>query len=211
MNRRNFVKTLIAPAFILPLTGAGERSAGEGSLYVISDHPERYVPLLLDELRRLGLSKTKEPSLRSARIQESQLPSFTATLNDRVIDFRRPELASLWRRMQQEDPSSRLTIVDLGRPRGLAKHGAEVMVKVDGKIIDGVPLGGGASRIYHLPGGLITVRIAEGAARVVSSSCAQKICLSSPPISSAGERIICAPHRFIMEIPGRKAWDTTTG
>ncbi len=211
MNRRNFVKILIAPAFILPLTGAGERSAGEGSLYVISDHPERYVPLLLDELRRLGLSKTKEPSLRSARIQESQLPSFTATLNDRVIDFRRPELASLWRRMQSESPSDRLTVIDLGRPRSFGRQGTEAIIKVDGQIIDRLPLSGSGTRDYPARGGQISVRVAQGAARVVSSNCARKICLSSPPVSAAGERIICAPHRFIMEIPGRGAWDTTTG
>jgi hypothetical protein len=211
MNRRDFVKTLVAPAFIIPLAQAGERGAEEEAIYLISDHPERYVPLLLAELRRLDLIETKTIHLRSTRMEASETPSFTVLLNGRVIDLRRSEMASLWRRMQSESSSDRLTVIDLGRPQSFGRQGTEAIIKVDGRIIDKLPLSGSGTRHYPARGGQISVRVAQGAARVVSSSCARKICLSSPPVSAAGERIICAPHRFILEIPGRRAWDTTTG
>jgi len=211
MNRRDFVKAVIAPAFIIPLTRARERGPEEKSLYLISGHPEKYVPFLLNELRRLDLIEAKNFRLRSDRMETSETPSFTVLLNGRVIDLRRSQLASLWRRMQTESPSNRLTVIDFGRPQSSGRQGKEAIIKVDGQIIDRLPLNGSGTRHYPARGGQISVRVAQGAARVVSSSCARKICFSSPPVSSAGERIICAPHRFIMEIPGRGTWDTTTG
>jgi hypothetical protein len=211
MNRRDFVKTLVAPAFIIPLARPGERGAGEKSLYLISGQPEKYVPLLLAELRRLGLIETKPIRLRSARMEAPEMPSFTVLLDGRVIDLRRSELASLWRRMQSESPSDRLTVVDLCRPQSSIRQGTEAVIKVDGQIIDRIPLSDSGTRNYPARGGQVSVRISQSAARVVSSTCARKICLSSPPVCAAGERIICAPNRFIMEIPGRGDWDTTIG
>lgn len=211
MNRRDFVRTLVAPAFIWPLTRSGGQGQGQGTLFVISDHPERYVPHLIEELRRQGIAGRNKPSVRSAGIQEFQPPSFTATLNGRVIDLRRPGLASLWQDMQRENASRRLTVVEWGGPGRPDKQGAEAVVRIDGFIIDRLPLRSNIRRVYPVRGGCITVRTGQGAVRVEDSPCRQKICASSPPISAAGERIICAPARFIIEIPGRGAWDTTTG
>jgi hypothetical protein len=162
-------------------------------------------------MRPLGFGKTKAPRFRTATLRQSRLPSFTATLNGRVIDVRRPALTSLWQRMQCEDPSRRLTIVVWGGTKISAGQGAEIVVKVEGNVVDKLPLRHNATRAYAVKGGRIAIEVADGAARVMSSGCAQKICLSSAPISTVGERIICAPHRFIMEIPGLGVWDSTTG
>ena len=212
MKRRNFVRALIAPAILLPLARAGEPNTEDGALYLISDRPEKYIPLLLTELRHCGLGSGKRPNLRSTFMQESRPPSFTAALNGKVIDLRRSEIASLWRAMQSESPSRRLTILEFAPTApSSARRGAEVLVKTDGCIIDRLPLSRGAGRVYPVRGGRISVRVENGAARIEDSTCPQKICAFSPPISTAGERIICAPHRFILEIPGRGDWDTTTG
>ncbi|MGD8534841.1 MAG: NusG domain II-containing protein, partial [Candidatus Aminicenantes bacterium] len=43
------------------------------------------------------------------------------------------------------------------------------------------------------------------------ASCHQKICLSHPPVSQAGERVICAPNNFLLEIQGTGLVDTVIG
>jgi hypothetical protein len=211
MNRRDFIRTLALPAFIWPWIRSEDQGREGGSLIILSDHPERYLARILDELRRLGIIESEKLSVRSAEIRELQPPSFTAGWNGRVIDLRRPNLASLWQSMQRENPSRRLTIVDLaGRDRRGGRR-TEVVIKIGGREVDRLPLGAADGRVYPVAGGRISVRTGRGMARVEESTCRHKICVSSPPISGAGERIICAPGRFIMEIPGRGAWDTTTG
>ncbi|MBP1766647.1 MAG: NusG domain [Candidatus Aminicenantes bacterium] len=211
MNRRDFVRTLVAPALIWPWTGPGEQGRGEGSLFLLTENPERYIPRLLAELQRMGIVGSRKLSARSAEVQEYKRPSFTAALNGRVIDLRSPGLARLWQAMQREKPSRRLTVIDLAGPGGRGGRGNEVIIKIEGRTIDRLPLGADAGRVYAVRGGRIAVRTSRGAARVEESTCRHGICASSPPISGAGDRIICAPSRFIMEIPGRGAWDTTTG
>jgi len=211
MNRRDFVRTLITPILILPWTRSAGSSQGEGSLHLLSDHPEDYLPMLIAELRRLGIKVKRDPIVRSVGVGEPQPPSFTAAWNGRVIDLRRSGLTALWRRMREDGLSRRLTVVDLGEPNRSGGPAEEAMVKVDGRVVDRLPLKSSACRAYPVRDGHVTVRTGLGFARVTDSSCRQKICASSPPVSRAGERIVCAPGRFILEIPGRGYWDTTTG
>jgi hypothetical protein len=55
------------------------------------------------------------------------------------------------------------------------------------------------------------VRVESGSARVVESPCLHQICRNTPPISLSGERVICAPHHFLLEIQGPSGLDTVIG
>lgn len=57
----------------------------------------------------------------------------------------------------------------------------------------------------------VTVKIEDGAVRVVSSDCPDKTCVRMGRISKAGEKIICLPARISIEIEGKGSADALTG
>ena len=46
---------------------------------------------------------------------------------------------------------------------------------------------------------------------VDQSCCRNKICVATAPVALAGERIICAPNHFLLEIEGTPFVDTVIG
>jgi hypothetical protein len=81
---------------------------------------------------------------------------------------------------------------------------------------------GGAAAVVRLPGravrmeletdrtrrfglaneGSVTVEVRGGRARIIESTCPNKICVNAGWISRPGERIICLPNRVSVEIEG---------
>lgn len=63
-----------------------------------------------------------------------------------------------------------------------------------------------AQTTLRVPGplGETVVVIEEGSARVVSSPCAEKICIKTGRISKPGQWIACLPNRVFISIRGRK-------
>ncbi len=61
-------------------------------------------------------------------------------------------------------------------------------------------------RIVDVPGplGITEVVIRNGTARVISSPCKNKICISSGPISVPGTFVACLPNRVFVRIEGNK-------
>lgn len=59
----------------------------------------------------------------------------------------------------------------------------------------------------HVPGPLgdTVVEIADGAVRVISSPCPEKICIKTGRISKPGQWIACLPNRVFISIRGRKS------
>ena len=107
--------------------------------------------------------------------------------------------------------SSCLTIASLNGPRQPSAHGRTAAIYTDGKKRAVLALGKEQSKRYASACGEVVVGIEGGRAVVLASTCRHKICQSSPPASQAGERIICAPNRFLLEIEGPKLVDTVTG
>lgn len=64
-----------------------------------------------------------------------------------------------------------------------------------------------AQTTLRVPGplGETVVVIEEGSARVVSSPCAEKICIKTGRISKPGQWIACLPNRVFISIRGRRS------
>ena len=64
-----------------------------------------------------------------------------------------------------------------------------------------------AETTVRVPGplGETVVEIADGAVRVVSSPCPEKICIKTGRISKPGQWIACLPNRVFISIRGRRS------
>jgi hypothetical protein len=138
-------------------------------------------------------------------------PSFTLVKDGKIWDVRSWNLRSLWQEMaQRHSPSSFLTVASLTRQGSGKSAGEIVTVYTNGHKRDAFPLKKNLQGSYATQFGRITVQIANGSARVAESSCRHKICLYSPSVSLSGERIICAPNHFLLEVQGNTI-DTVIG
>jgi hypothetical protein len=151
-------------------------------------------------------------TLSFSHLREKTLPSFTLIREGRIWDIRSRKLYSLWREMNKNQrPSSCLTIASFKSRRSHPFSGESVSVYQDGRRIKMISLRKNVTKSYRAKGGEITLRVKNGKAWVLESPCRHKICLHSPPISIAGERIICAPNHFLLEIKGSPYIDTSIG
>jgi len=241
MDRRRFVKKIFAASILTPFlfepkTGAEETS---GELYLISDEPQRLLGLLLQTLYNQGLIRRPSYFLKSPHPQAGELgriladwgpssaagaagisfrhldaasrPSFTLVRNGRIVDPRRLGLSALWNEMQSADAATGLTIVTFPDPASELRPGAFAAISHEGRKIGRFSLDCERSLRYPVRGGLIVVGIGRGGVRVKSSPCRHQVCVASSPVLFAGERIICAPNRFLVEIEGKTFVDTLTG
>jgi len=64
-----------------------------------------------------------------------------------------------------------------------------------------------AEATVRVPGplGATVVEIADGAVRVISSPCPEKICIKTGRISKPGQWIACLPNRVFISIRGRNS------
>ncbi len=139
-------------------------------------------------------------------------PSFTLVRNGRIWDIRSKRVYSLWQEMNRNhEPSSSLTFASLKKKTPVQSAGELVSMYREGQKIETLSLNINGEKTFKIRGGRITVKIADGKAWVTESSCRHKICLYSPPVSSAGERIICVPGHFLLKIDRSSSIDTVIG
>ncbi len=167
-------------------------------------------------LMQQDLTYTPDASLADVAVsfnflRHSASPSFTFVRNQAVVDPRIHKLDALWNKMNKtHPPSSLLTVVSFKSPRSRFK-GAFVRVYSGGQIIDRISLDKKNTRSYPVKQGVITACVENGKAWIADSSCSHKICVSAPPVTLAGERVICAPNRFFLEVEGQRFVDTVIG
>jgi hypothetical protein len=113
--------------------------------------------------------------------------------------------------MNSHNPSSWLTIASFNTRRVDAYQGTSASIYLEGQKVESVSLEKTVSRKLQTERGDINVVVENGKAWVSGSSCRHKICLFTPPVSLAGERIICAPNHFLLEIQGSRHIDTAIG
>jgi hypothetical protein len=244
MDRRSFIKTFFSAPFLTPLLARARCTELGIVLYLISDHPQDHLPVILggigtepsfwsgrfsfhnphpseEEIKRVlgrigwryaspasltGLSLSFTPLHHAAR------PSFTLVCDGKIRDIRSRRLSRLWKEMNESEPESDcLTIASIQRPRPPSAPGLGVAIYTDGKKRHVLALAKNQAKRFASAGGEVVVGIEKGKAQVLASTCRHKICQSSPPASLAGERIICAPNRFLLEIEGPRLVDTVTG
>jgi len=241
MDRRRFVKDIFAASVMIPFLFDPKKGSDEtgGELYLISDEPQRQMGLLLQALGAQGLIRGSSYFLKSPHPQAGELgrvlagwrvsssggaagisfrqldaasrPSFTMVQCGRIVDPRRLGLSALWNEMQSAEAATGLTVVSFGDPASEIRPGALAAISLDGKRIGRFSLDFERSLRYSVRGGHVIVAIGRGGARVKNSPCRHQVCVSSSPVLYPGERIICAPNRFLVEIEGKGFVDSVTG
>jgi hypothetical protein len=162
---------------------------------------------------------TKAASLQNADLtlsfrplQYPISPSFTLVREGRILDLRKNGLYALWKEMNEnQPPSSCLTVASLQTRTPHLVPGTFARVFLNGRIIEEVSLKKNRLRTFQAARGPITIKIEHGKASIPASSCRNKICCSAFAVSSPGERIVCAPNHFLLEIGGPGSTDTIIG
>jgi hypothetical protein len=108
-------------------------------------------------------------------------------------------------------PSSFLTIASLKNNPAGHSAGESVSIYKNGRKDKILSLKKNTTQTFRAQDGKVTVRIEDGKAWVSESTCRHKICLYSPPVSLAGERIVCAPNHFLLEVQRSGSIDTIIG
>ncbi len=239
MDKRNFLQTLLAAPLLTKYIQASQSNNRQYEFYLISDSPDRWLELILEEtgiksstgrfaflnshpnagkiderLKDSGWKSAIRPEqaklcISSSRLLVPALPSFTMSENGRVRDIRNDRLYSIWTAFQKQSPSIQLTTFSFLPSK--AGQGKSAAVYQRGQKIALLPLDRKTKKSFPVESGRITVKIEDGKAWVEDSSCRQKICRHAAPVFLAGERIICAPNRFLLEIEGAGGVDTVLG
>jgi len=150
-------------------------------------------------------------SLSFTSLRQKTAPSFALTREGRIWDIRTRNLYSLWKQMNSRHASSCLTTASIESNRSKALPGGQASIFINGKRADMLSLSKNNLKTYRTQRGKITLVIENGQAWVSESPCDHKICLSLPPASLSGDRIICAPSHFLLEIQGSHFIDTVIG
>lgn len=162
--------------------------------------------------RYAPMSSRADFNLSFSLLREKVLPSFTFIKNGRIWDIRSRALLSLWKEMNKNGkPSSSLTIISFKNGQSHLLPGSFADILIGGRRAERIQLKKNFSRWFRTPKGNIAVMVKGGKVWVSDSSCRRKICVYSSPVSISGERIICAPNHFLLEIKGPHPVDTSIG
>lgn len=138
-------------------------------------------------------------------------PSFTFVRNGRIWDVRTDEFYSLWQKMNNQAPSASLTMASLRVRQSGRDPGSAVHIYRDGRLVEEFSLKKDRIKTFRTSAGSVTVRIESKSAFVPVSSCRHKICCAVPPVNLAGDRIVCAPNHFLLEVQGARSIDSIIG
>jgi len=147
-----------------------------------------------------------------SRLHTAARPSFTLAREGRIWDIRTRKILSLWEALNRSHPpSSLLTIASFKSHPSPTVAGKAITLYMDGRRVRNFSLDLNATKSYRTREGRITVSVEQGKAWIAESACRNKICIHCPPVSHPGERIICAPSRFLLEVDGPALVDTIIG
>jgi hypothetical protein len=244
MDRRNFVKVMLATPILTPLILSSKKTKNDLEVYLIAEEPHLFISPLLEEtlkysssegrtfaflnphpdekgligvLSKKGWRFIRKPALANLTLSFSHLqhkasPSFTLLKEGRICDIRSQKLYAHWQDMNtNHEPSSCLTIASLKNNPADHSGGEFVSIYKNGRKVETLSLKENTTQTFRDHDGKVTARIEDGKAWVSESSCRHKICLYSPPVSSASERVVCAPNHFLLEIQRSGSIDTIIG
>jgi hypothetical protein len=207
-----------SPHLFLPsiLRGLNEYDLIPGQTFTLLNlHPEgKELKTALALSGWAGISKAARADLTISfsPLQQKASPSFTLIKGGKVWDIRSRKLSTLWKEMYiHHSPSSWLTTVSFREKNAQPQPGHYASVYIHGKKVERFWLKKNAVLSFPSEKGKINVAVKNGQAWVTASSCRHKICLSTPPVSFAGERIICAPNRFLLAVQPSSFVDTVVG
>lgn len=206
------------PQIILPslLENLGKLKSISGRKFAFSsDHPQKRTLIQTFERRGWVYGHPSSQSYMSLSFHPLQHPtpaSFTLVRSGQILDIRSRRLRSLWKEMNSSHASSScLTIASLRTDTTSWTAGESVRIYRDGWRADDLSLKKDRVLSFQARRGSLIVKIQGGKAWIPESSCRHKICCLTPSISFAGERIVCAPNHFLVEIRGPGMVDTVIG
>jgi hypothetical protein len=185
------------------------------SFAFLDSHPQKKALFLA--LKASGWIKTspgQKPNLTISfrPLQRPTPPSFTAVRAGKILDIRTKRLRSFWIEMNRNHPrSSCLTVATLQAQSLMISPGKFLRIYHNGRVVEEASLTKERVLTFGSEQGKLTVKIENGRAFIPSSSCRNKICCWAPPVSYSGERIVCAPNHFLLEIQGPGSIDTIIG
>ncbi len=206
------------PQFVLPilLEESGKWKIISGQRYSFSNgHPQKKA--LIQIFETLGWTQVSPPrrsdlSLSFHPLQRPTPSSFALVSSGKILDIRSRRLRSLWQEMNGHHPlSSGLTIASLRTGPAPSTAGETVRIYRDGQRTAELSLKKDREASFLAKRGAISVKIQGRKVWVPESSCPRKICCLTPPMSFAGERIVCAPNHILVEICGPGMVDTVIG
>ena len=80
--------------------------------------------------------------------------------------------------------------------------GARVVVSSDDRIVFVAPLDKNRRVELDGPLGITVLQIENGAARIISSPCSQKICIGMGEARDTGDLLACVPNHLVISIEG---------
>lgn len=139
-------------------------------------------------------------------------PSFVFIHMGEIQDLRQGSLFSAWKDLQKNRrPSRFLTRISWRNKTQGFFPGQYLAIYRDGRLLERLSLKKDASRKFLTSTGPFLVCLEKGKSWVEKSFCRQKICMTHPPVHIAGERIICAPNRILLEVERHSSLDTSIG
>lgn len=185
------------------------------SLFSINAHPQEKAlsrALEISGWRPASPFQKSDLTISFRPLQHPMPPSFTLVRDGRIWDVREKKLFSLWKGMNKNHASSVcLTIASLKARHQGNVPGDSVRIFKDGRMVEEISLKKDIVKTFAVKQGRITVKIKQGNVSVPASPCRGKICCSVPPVSFIGERIVCAPNHFFLDIRGAGPVDTIIG
>lgn len=145
-------------------------------------------------------------------LQQKSPPSFALVKQGHVLDIRSQSLYSLWTNINSSGPPSRvLTTICFNNQRPPTPPGKEVLIYSGGRLVSTLSLKKNTIKAFNNPRGSIVLHVSARKAWVSQASCPHQVCRYTPPVSSPGEQIVCAPSHFLVEISGLSSIDTVIG
>lgn len=83
------------------------------------------------------------------------------------------------------------------------KDGNQVVISLDGKVIETIDLSEYSQFKIEDDRGSNTIVVNEGKVTMKKADCPDQICVNHPTISKTGETIVCLPHKVVVEITNK--------
>jgi hypothetical protein len=206
-----------SPEIYLPsiLEELRNQNKADGRSYAFRTHPQKTA--LSQALKASGWTiatslQRADLTLSFRGLQHPAPPSFTVVRAGKILDIRRKKLFSLWKELNHKNPrSTGMTIAALQARQSGSTPGTSVRIYHNGQMVEEASLKKDHVQTFWTERGNVTLKIEQGKALIPSSSCRHKICCSAPPVSISGERIVCAPNHFLLEVQGAGSLDTIIG
>ena len=238
---KTLTATVATAPMLAPFLLASKRTHSGLEIFVIADDPQSFLPELIKKTgpaamkRFFSLDRQPQTVLTAGRLlkqgwaqaqtireadltlacrslQDAAQPSFTVVKDGKVLDLRHSLLSPQWEKMAAGgQPSERLTTASFRDTRAPARAGQRAALYRNGRLIARLPLDKNVKKSLETGKGLLTVAVEDSTARVDHSCCRNKICVATSPVAFTGERIICAPNHFLLEIEGSPSVDTVIG